>query len=135
MPVELEWRKTVIGGDTLAYDFVASYHDITVGRIMREEQGPQRGKWAYSFQLGSDVRFFSGDMNGTEDTKQEAADKIKFWMQQYLDTEPEKGGGKGLPPEEMPPDQRSMQLRHLKVRDPETYQELLQQLRTGAVKR
>lgn len=133
--VELEWKKTVIGGDTLAYDFVAYYHGVIVGRIRREDAGPQTGKWAYSFQLGSDHRFFSGDMNSTEETKQEAADKIKFWMQRYLDTEPDKGGGKGLPPEEMPPDQRSMQLRHLKVRDPETYQELLLQLRSGALKR
>ena len=133
--IELEWIRTVIGGDELAYDFCAKYQGIIVGRILREEQGPQKGRWAYSFQLGSDVKFFSGDMNGTEETKQEAADKIKFWMQQYLDTEPEKGGGKGLPPEEMLPDQRSMQLRHLKVRDPEAYQDLLMQLRTGAIKR
>lgn len=132
---ELEWRKTVIGGDTIAYDFIASYQGINVGRIRRENAGPQKGLWAYHFQLGSDDRFFSADMNGMEETKQAAADRIKQWMQIYLDTDPEKGGGKGLPPEEMPPDQRSMQLHHLKVRDPETYQDLLMQLRTGKLRR
>ena len=133
--LELDWARTVIGGDELAYDFTARYRGITVGRIYREQAGPQQGQWSYSFQLGADALFFSADMNGYEATRQAAVDKIKDWMQRYLDTEPEKGGGKGLPPEEMPPDQRSGQLRYLKARDPETYQDLLHQLRTGQIRR
>lgn len=133
--VDLDWRKTVIGGETLAYDFCASYRGITVGRIRREDMGPSRGTWSYSFQLGADVRFSDGAMNGNADSKQAAADQIKHWMQRYLDTEPDRGGGKDLPPEEMPPDQRSGQLRHLKVSDPAAYQDLIHKLRTGALKR
>ena len=30
--IELEWVRTVIGGDELAYDFCAKYQGIIVGR-------------------------------------------------------------------------------------------------------
>lgn len=135
MTFELEWSKTVIGGETLSYDFCATYRGILVGRIRREAAGPQSNQWEYGFILGADVRFHDAGMTGHVEGKQEAADRIKYWMQRYLDTEPAQGGGKGLPPEEMPPDQRSGQLRYLKNSDPEAYQDLITQLRTGSIKR
>jgi hypothetical protein len=102
----LTWERTVIGGDTLHYDFVAKAGGIVVGRIIMQKNPPHTGKWDWSFQLGAS-EFRHLDMNGTELTKQEAADKIRIAFVTFLDYPSDKGGGAGLHPEDWPPRQNS----------------------------
>ncbi|MBB3144966.1 hypothetical protein FHS21_001367 [Phyllobacterium trifolii] len=98
MAHSITWKKTVIGGETAAGDFVAEAAGLTIGRVRKFGDGPQKGKWEWSFLLGhSDFR--RGDFSGVEDEKQEAADKIKTAFARYLKYPSDKGGALGLAPD------------------------------------
>ena len=100
--MDITWKRTVIGGETAPGDFVAEAEGQIIGRVMKIGEGPQRGKWEWSFQLGhSDFR--RGEFNSVEDEKQQAADKIKAAFAHYLEYPAEKGGGRGLTPEQWKP--------------------------------
>jgi hypothetical protein len=95
---EITWKRTVIGGETVAGDFVAEAEGVIIGRVMQISGGPQNRKWQWSFLLDhSDFRY--GHLSGVEDGKQQAADGIKAAFAHYLEYPAEKGGVAGLTPE------------------------------------
>ncbi len=95
--MKIEWKRTVIGGQTAPGDFTAEAEGLTIGRMNKIDGGPQKDKWEWSFLLGhSDFR--RGDFSGVETDKQEAADKIKSAFARYLEYPADKGGALGLPP-------------------------------------
>lgn len=100
--MNITWKRTVIGGETAPGDFVAEVEGITIGRVMKIDGGPQKGKWEWSFLLGHS-EFRRGDLSGVEDDKQEAADKIKAAFACYLECPAEKGGALGLTPDRWKP--------------------------------
>lgn len=102
--MDIVWERSIIGGETLHYDFVAKAGGIIVGRIIREMNHPHEGKWDWHFQIGSG-EFRHGRMNGMEATKQEAADKIRIAFAMFLDYPSHKGGGAGVHPEDWSPRQ------------------------------
>jgi hypothetical protein len=101
-PHPITWKRTVIGGQTLHGDFVAEAEGQLIGRVMKIEDGPQRGTWSWSFLIGHS-EFRLGDFNGVEADKQKAADRIKAAFAHYLEFPVEKGGGLGLPPNRWAP--------------------------------
>lgn len=50
--VWLQWGRTVIGGQTLPYDFSASFQQVNAGRIMNEQHGPSAGTWFWTCHEG-----------------------------------------------------------------------------------
>lgn len=44
--MRLSWGRTVIGGQTVRFDFEGSFKDTGVGRIMKEQHGPSAGTWS-----------------------------------------------------------------------------------------
>jgi hypothetical protein len=100
--MKIEWKHTVIGGKTKTGDFVAEVDGVIIGRVLKVDGGPSKGKWSWFFQLGhSDFR--RGEFNSVEDDKQAAADKVKTAFAKFLDCPPEKGGGRGLTPDQWKP--------------------------------
>jgi hypothetical protein len=100
--MNITWKRTVIGGETVSGDFIAEADGVLIGRVMNIDTGPQRGTWSWSFQLGhSDFR--RGDFSGVEQEKQQAAEKIKAAFARFLEYPADKGGGLGLPPDKWEP--------------------------------
>jgi hypothetical protein len=130
----LTWARTVIGGETLNHDFVVMARGVTIGRIKVIAKGLNEGRWGWSFLLGH-IDFRYRGMDGDAATKQEAANLVKLWFQEYLETPPLHGGGLGLEPEEWPPDERSMQLRILRVNNPDLHIKIIEGLRAGTIER
>ncbi|OBQ68426.1 hypothetical protein EFV37_24960 [Mesorhizobium loti] len=60
--VHLSWKRTVIAGAEVPYDFCAEFQSKYAGRIRKELHGPGVGKWFW----------FSGSSSGSVDTKDEA---------------------------------------------------------------
>ena len=130
----LTFAQTVIGGETLRHDFVVMVDGVIIGRIKVIAKGLDEGLWGWSFLLGH-IDFRYRGMYGDAATKQEAAQQVKLWFQEYLETPPLHGGGLGLEPEEWPPDERSMQLRILRVSNPDLHTKVIEGLRTGIIER
>jgi hypothetical protein len=96
--MDITWKHYVIGGETVAGDFIAEAEGEIIGRVMQISGGPQNGKWQWSFLLGhSDFRY--GHLSCVEDGKQQAADGIKAAFAHYLEYPADKGGGAGLTPD------------------------------------
>ena len=62
--VWLAWGRTVIGGQTVPFDFAANFQQDTIGRIMKTQQGPAAGTWFWTVHIGG--------ARGTVATKDEA---------------------------------------------------------------
>ena len=66
--IRLIWKRTVIGGDELRYDFTATLNGRTVGRIRRHWD---EKRWMRSAYLADGT-----GRHGIVDRKQQAADSI-----------------------------------------------------------
>ena len=53
--MKITWERTVIGGQTTTYDFHASVGGVSIGRIIRVNHGPSKGRWTYSYYPGVPV--------------------------------------------------------------------------------
>ena len=121
--MHITWKRTVIGGDELPYDFCAYIENITIARIYRSKDANGISIWSVNMQIG----------DATSDTcltREDAIQMVEQRLAHFLTTERGKAD-----PQEWPPDQRSMQLRYLKQSDPSAYQAMVEDLRSGRVER
>ena len=84
----LTWKRTRIGGEDLHHDFTAFHGDRMVGRIMRIDGGPQAGRGKWFFLLAPSGKFLADhDTGGTEETRQQAIDRlvslVEIWAREF----------------------------------------------------
>lgn len=72
--IKLEWKRTVIGGQTAPGDFIAYCERGTFARLLRNEHGPSAGMWGW--YLSASRNPFSKLPYGLCDSRQEAIDTI-----------------------------------------------------------
>ncbi|TGR34622.1 hypothetical protein EN845_01175 [Mesorhizobium sp. M8A.F.Ca.ET.202.01.1.1] len=65
--VHLSWRRTVIAGASVPYDFSAEFQSKYAGRIKKEMHGPSAGKWFW----------FQGSSRGEVATKDDAIFQVE----------------------------------------------------------
>ncbi|TIQ18871.1 MAG: hypothetical protein E5X51_23390 [Mesorhizobium sp.] len=74
--VWLRWDRTVIGGQTVPYDFDAKFLQDSVGRIKKELHGPSAGTWFWSS--------FEGGARGSTETRDEAVACVERAYTRYV---------------------------------------------------
>ncbi|MER9574923.1 hypothetical protein NKI78_04620 [Mesorhizobium sp. M0400] len=74
--VWLDWSRTVIGGQTLPFDFTAMFQQDAVGRVFKAIQGPGAGTWLWTC--------FQGGARGTVANKDEAAFEVERAFTRYI---------------------------------------------------
>ncbi|NTS31350.1 hypothetical protein HQ945_08795 [Phyllobacterium sp. BT25] len=121
--MHITWKRTVIGGDELPYDFCAYVENITIARIYRSKDSSGVSIWSVNMQIG----------DATSDTCWTRLDAIQMVEQRlahFLTTERGK-----TDPQEWPHDQRSAQLWLLRHSNPKQHAVLVEDLRSGRVDR
>lgn len=98
--MKLKWKRTVIGGETCKYDFIAYCDKGTFARLLKNKSGPSGGTWGWSLSGGNQNPFFKLPY-GSCDSKQEAVDLIKKMFETVQDA-----GKLSFHPE--PPQRRSL---------------------------
>ncbi|NTS29753.1 hypothetical protein HQ945_00655 [Phyllobacterium sp. BT25] len=121
--MHITWKRTVIGGDELPYDFCAYVENITIARIFRNKDSDHLSVWSVNMQIG----------NAATDsclTRRKAIEWVEHRFAHFSTTEAGKRD-----PQEWPYDQRTMELRSLRQNNPEQYAVLVEDLRRGRVER
>ncbi|TIT69106.1 MAG: hypothetical protein E5W90_02050 [Mesorhizobium sp.] len=65
--VRLDWRRTLIAGQSKPCDFSATFQSDNAGRIMKQFHGPSAGRWSW----------FSGSSIGSVETKEEGVFEVE----------------------------------------------------------
>ena len=119
----LVWKRTEIGGEELRHDFCAYVENILIARILRQTISENRVVWTVAMQVGDAI-------GSSSQSRREAILCVENEFARFLESDAGKAD-----PQTWPHDQRSMQLRHLKVSDRSACQALLDDLRSGRVQR
>jgi hypothetical protein len=123
MAHELKWRRTQIGGVDHLHDFCAYVDNINVARIYRQKDSEGVPIWSIDLVIGD-------GFSGSSLTRREAIIAVEHQLARFLDTERGKED-----PQTWPHDQRSVELRSLKLENAERYSALLEDLRNDRVER
>lgn len=86
----LDWRRTVIGGETGAYDYEPVFLGSGVGRILGEQHGPSKGYWFWAISTNDKRWRVHGGQRGREPTKDEAVAALEREFTRYLAETPPK---------------------------------------------
>ncbi|MCF6120920.1 hypothetical protein L2449_29265 [Mesorhizobium muleiense] len=82
--VWLDWSRTVIGGQSVPYDFTASFLQSSIGRISKNQWGSLSGTWSWSIST-SDPRFrLHGGQRGTAATRDEAVFQLEREFTRFI---------------------------------------------------
>ncbi|TIL34340.1 hypothetical protein [Mesorhizobium sp.] len=74
----------MIGGDSVPYDFTASFLQSSVGRISKNQWGSLSGTWSWSIST-SDPRFrLHGGQRGTAATKDDAVYELEREFTKFI---------------------------------------------------
>ena len=88
--MKLTWQRTVIGGQTVPYDFAALDAGQPVGRIYRHDTSEhQRGEWFWAMNaFGPGINRHGINCSGIVETKAEAVRLVEGTYQRCRLNEP-----------------------------------------------